>query len=69
MISIKRVIDCEDIMVENYYRNQIEVLDAHQNNLKHVNIDLQKHEITVFLGESGSGKSSLVFDTVAAMSR
>lgn len=69
MISIKRVIDCEDIMVENCYRNQIEVLDAHQNNLKHVNIDLQKHEITVFLGESGSGKSSLVFDTVAAMSR
>ncbi|ANZ57704.1 ATP-binding cassette domain-containing protein [Fructilactobacillus lindneri] len=56
-------------MEDNYYRNQIEVADAHQNNLKHVDIKLPKHEITVFLGESGSGKSSLVFDTIAAMSR
>ncbi|USS84700.1 excinuclease ABC subunit UvrA [Fructilactobacillus myrtifloralis] len=48
---------------------EIIVRDAHQNNLQHVNVQLPKHEITVFLGESGSGKSSLVFDTVAAQSR
>ncbi|USS88953.1 ATP-binding cassette domain-containing protein [Fructilactobacillus cliffordii] len=56
-------------MKKQQVATEIIVKDAHQNNLKHVNIQLTKHEITVFLGESGSGKSSLVFDTVAAQSR
>ncbi|RBP98934.1 excinuclease ABC subunit UvrA [Bifidobacterium xylocopae] len=47
----------------------IEVRDAWQNNLRHVNLDIPKHAITVFVGLSGSGKSSLVFDTIAALSR
>lgn len=37
-----------------------------QNNLKHVQLRIPKEKITVFTGVSGSGKSSIVFDTVAA---
>lgn len=47
----------------------IEVHNAFQNNLKHVDLKIPKHQITVFVGLSGAGKSSLVFDTVAATSR
>ena len=47
----------------------IEVHDANQNNLQHVNVKIPKDAITVFVGRSGSGKSSLVFDTIAAESR
>ena len=47
----------------------IRVLDATQNNLKHVSLDIPKHQITVVTGVSGSGKSSLVMDTIAAQSR
>lgn len=51
------------------YQNYINVKDAFQNNLKHLNIKIKKHAITVFTGLSGAGKSSLVFDTIAANSR
>ena len=44
----------------------IEVRGARENNLRNVSIDIPKNLITVFTGVSGSGKSSLVFDTVAA---
>lgn len=47
----------------------IEVHNANQNNLQHVNIKVPKYAISVFVGRSGSGKSSLVFDTIAAESR
>ena len=40
-----------------------------QNNLKHVTFRLPKEKITVFTGVSGSGKSSIVFDTIAAESQ
>ena len=42
---------------------------ARENNLKDVSLRLPKHQITVFTGVSGSGKSSLVLDTIAAKSR
>ncbi len=45
------------------------VIDAYQNNLKHVSLEIPKHQITVVTGVSGSGKSSLVLDTIAAQSR
>jgi len=47
----------------------IRVHGARVNNLKNVNIELPKRRLTVFTGVSGSGKSSLVFDTIAAESR
>ena len=47
----------------------IRVHGARENNLKDVNIDIPKRRLTVFTGVSGSGKSSLVFDTIAAESQ
>jgi excinuclease UvrABC ATPase subunit len=47
----------------------IRVRGARENNLKDVSVDIPKRRITVFTGVSGSGKSSLVFDTIAAESR
>ncbi|MFD6055158.1 ATP-binding cassette domain-containing protein [Agromyces sp. NPDC060279] len=48
---------------------RILVRGARENNLKDVNVELPKRRLTVFTGVSGSGKSSLVFDTIAAESR
>jgi excinuclease UvrABC ATPase subunit len=47
----------------------IEVRGARENNLKNISLDIPRRQITVFTGVSGSGKSSLVFDTVAAESQ
>jgi excinuclease UvrABC ATPase subunit len=47
----------------------IRVHGARENNLKNVSIELPKRRLTVFTGVSGSGKSSLVFDTIAAESQ
>ncbi|WP_417580336.1 ATP-binding cassette domain-containing protein [Pelagibacterium sp.] len=47
----------------------IEIRGARENNLKNVSLDIPKRKITVFTGVSGSGKSSLVFDTIAAESQ
>ncbi len=44
----------------------IEVYGARENNLQDVSLQIPKGKITVFTGVSGSGKSSLVFDTIAA---
>ena len=46
----------------------IRVHGARENNLKDVSIEIPKRRLTVFTGVSGSGKSSLVFDTIAAES-
>ncbi|MEH6376872.1 excinuclease ABC subunit UvrA [Streptomyces sp. KLMMK] len=47
----------------------IRVHGARVNNLKDVSIEIPKRRLTVFTGVSGSGKSSLVFDTIAAESQ
>lgn len=47
----------------------IEVRGARENYLKNISVDLPKRKITVFTGVSGAGKSSLVFDTIAAESQ
>lgn len=46
----------------------INITGASQNNLKNIDVNIPKHLVTVFTGRSGSGKSSLVFNTVAAES-
>lgn len=47
----------------------IRVQGARENNLKNVSVEIPKRRLTVFTGVSGSGKSSLVFDTIAAESQ
>jgi excinuclease UvrABC ATPase subunit len=47
----------------------IRVHGARENNLKDVSIEIPKRRLTVFTGVSGSGKSSLVFNTIAAESQ
>ncbi|MFG2124414.1 ATP-binding cassette domain-containing protein [Streptomyces sp. NPDC048710] len=47
----------------------IRVHGARENNLKNVDVEIPKRRLTVFTGVSGSGKSSLVFDTIAAESQ
>ena len=47
----------------------INIIHASENNLKRVSLQIPKRKITVFTGVSGSGKSSLCLDTIAAESR
>ncbi len=49
--------------------DRIRVHGARENNLKDVSVEIPKRRLTVFTGVSGSGKSSLVFDTIAAESQ
>lgn len=52
-------------MIQEY----IEIRGARENNLKDVSLRIPKRKITIFTGVSGSGKSSIVFDTLAAEAR
>ena len=47
----------------------IRIRGLRQNNLKNISLDIPKNKIVVFTGVSGSGKSSIVFDTIAAESQ
>jgi len=46
--------------------NTIKIRGARQHNLKNINLDIPKNKLVVFTGVSGSGKSSLAFDTIYA---
>ena len=46
-------------------KEYIEILGGRINNLKNINLKIPKRAITIFTGVSGSGKSSIVFDTIA----
>ncbi len=48
----------------NNVHNEITIENAHQNNLKNISTRIPKNKITVITGVSGSGKSSLAFDTI-----
>ncbi|GGG69276.1 ATP-binding cassette domain-containing protein [Paenibacillus radicis (ex Gao et al. 2016)] len=50
------------------YQEYIVISGARENNLKNVSLRIPKRKITIFTGVSGSGKSSIVFDTIAAES-
>ena len=54
---------CNNIVVMN---DKIIIRKANQHNLKNVSLELPKNELIVFTGISGSGKSSLAFDTIFA---
>ncbi|SIO95810.1 ATP-binding cassette domain-containing protein [Vibrio spartinae] len=47
----------------------IRIVRARTHNLKNVTLDIPKHQVVAFTGVSGSGKSSLLFDTIAAESQ
>ncbi|MFC4494576.1 ATP-binding cassette domain-containing protein [Streptomyces ovatisporus] len=46
--------------------HSIRIREARTHNLQHLDVDVPRAQIVVFVGVSGSGKSSLVFDTIAA---
>ncbi|WP_322619348.1 excinuclease ABC subunit UvrA [Campylobacter californiensis] len=48
--------------------DQIEIKNAHENNLKNIDINIPKSKLVLFAGVSGCGKSSLVYDTIAVES-
>ncbi|EEJ71924.1 ATP-binding cassette domain-containing protein [Lactobacillus ultunensis] len=48
--------------------DKIEIIKANENNLKDISLSIPKNKLVVFAGVSGSGKSSLVFDTIATES-
>ena len=56
----------ENIMPD---QNHIIIQGLCQNNLKNISLKIPKQKLVVFTGVSGSGKSSIVFDTIAAESR
>ena len=47
------------------HKDYITIRGLTQNNLKNVSLEIPKEKIVVFTGVSGSGKSSIVFDTIA----
>ena len=46
--------------------DKIKIQNASENNLKGINLEIPKNQLVVFTGVSGSGKSSLAFDTIFA---
>jgi excinuclease UvrABC ATPase subunit len=53
-------------ILEDMQQEFIEIRGASENNLKDVSLKIPKRQVTIFTGVSGSGKSSIVFDTIAA---
>ena len=51
------------------FTDEIILQGLKENNLKNIDLNIQKGKITVFTGLSGSGKSSVAFDTLATESR
>src|SRR5688500_17900630 len=56
----------EDVHMVGNTHDHIEIENAREHNLQSVSLRIPKHQLVVFTGVSGSGKSSLVFDTIAS---
>src|SRR5688500_12331151 len=56
----------EDVHMVGNTHDHIEIENAREHNLQSVSLRIPKHQLVVFTGVSGSGKSSMVFDTIAA---
>ena len=54
----------KDLVPEHNHNDFIEVFGAREHNLKNIDISIPKNKLVVFTGVSGSGKSSLAFDTI-----
>src|SRR5690349_12836074 len=61
---VKTIADAEALEAPS--RNLIRIRGARQNNLKNIDIDIPRDKLVVITGLSGSGKSSLAFDTLYA---
>jgi len=69
-VPVEKTILMNDKINETGYNPEfIEITGARQNNLKNINVVIPKNKITVITGVSGSGKSSLAFDTLFAESQ
>ena len=64
--SIEKLVDKPTEQVSEANSSYIKVRGAKEHNLKNIDVDIPKNELVVITGVSGSGKSSLVFDTVFA---
>jgi excinuclease ABC subunit A len=53
-------------MMESNFLNEIEIIGAREHNLKNIDLTIPREKLVVFTGLSGSGKSSLAFDTLFA---
>ena len=53
-------------MEKGDYRNYIRIRGASEHNLKNIDVDIPRDSLVVLTGLSGSGKSSLAFDTIYA---
>lgn len=67
--EIRKILYLSSFNMDGMTQDYIIVEGASENNLKHISLRIPKKQITIFTGVSGSGKSSLVLDTVAAKSR
>ena len=67
MIELKKELQkMEDPAPKRDVKKYIRIRGASENNLKHVDVDIPRNELVVLTGLSGSGKSSLAFDTIYA---
>jgi excinuclease ABC subunit A len=64
--ALSRLIDTQVMAVHDPFSGDIMVRGARQHNLKHIDVRIPRHKLVVVTGVSGSGKSSLAFDTIYA---